>query len=72
MPACMLYVAADPMHGLVTPLPFVMCTVSILKITASLLEFRWYWSVYGDAHLWIENAFVISVLLVYCIFRGAL
>ena len=24
VPACMLYVAADPMHGLVTPLPFVL------------------------------------------------
>ena len=42
VPACMLYVAVDPVYGLVTPLPFVKCTVSILKITACLLEFRWY------------------------------
>ena len=37
-PACMLYFAADPIHGLVTQLPFVKCTVSILKITAYLQE----------------------------------
>ena len=37
VPACMLYVTADPMHGLVTPLPFVKCTVSILDIIACLL-----------------------------------
>ena len=42
VPACMLYVAADPMHELVTPLPFVKGTISILKITACWLEFRWY------------------------------
>ena len=59
VPACMLYVAAGPMHGLLTPLPFVNCTVtgpprccnvsdlftptvSKLKITACLLEFRCY------------------------------
>ena len=35
VPACMLHVAADLIHGLVTPLPFVKCSVSILKITAS-------------------------------------
>ena len=42
VPACMLYVAADPMQGHVTPLPFVKCPVSILKMTTYLLEFRWY------------------------------
>ena len=43
VPACMLHVAADPMHGVVTLLPFVKCTaVSILKTTICLLEFRWY------------------------------
>ena len=42
VPVCMLYVAADPMHGLVTPLLFVKCTVSALKNAACLLEFRWY------------------------------
>ena len=82
MPACKLYVAADPMHGLVTPLSFFKGIVSILKIIACLLEFRWYWIVYGDAHLRIENAlarpsqhqtavaFVISLLLMYRISRG--
>ena len=64
VPACMLYVAADPMHGLVTPLPFVMCTVSILKITACLLEFRWYWSVYGDAQMRIKNA-LCNIFITY-------
>ena len=39
VPACMLHVAADPMHGHVTPFPFVKCTTrGILKITACLLE----------------------------------
>ena len=42
VPACMLYVAADPMHGLVIPLPFVKFTVSLLKITAFLLKFKRY------------------------------
>ena len=36
VPACMLYVAADPMYELVTPLPFVKCSVCIVKITACL------------------------------------
>ena len=34
VPACMLYVAADPIHGFVTSLTFVKCTVSILKVIA--------------------------------------
>ena len=36
--ACMLYIAADPMHKPVIPLPFVKCTQ--IKITACLLESR--------------------------------
>ena len=43
VPACMLYVAADVMHGVVTPVPFVKCTTaSELKIKTCLLEYRWY------------------------------
>ena len=64
VPVCMLHVAADP-HGLVTSLPFVKCKVSILKITACLLEFRWYRSFCGDVQLPIKNAFAIFLLLMY-------
>ncbi len=43
VPANMLYDAADYMGDPVTPLPFFKCTlVSIIKIMACLLEFRWY------------------------------
>ena len=32
VPACMLYVAAGPMHELETPWPFVKCTVYTVSI----------------------------------------
>ena len=40
--ACCMLQLTPCMNGLVTPLPLVKCTVSILKITVCLPELRWY------------------------------